>query len=240
MPFSHSWEGIEMIADALRTEIERYAARRRQNPLFALAEEGRLTRATVARYIANVHYVIQYTPVYLTRARDAAAKRGDAQLAAHYQAKLGEEVGHDAWSEKDLESFTRLSAQSPNTDVTRAMIDLVEFLARIIDEDPTLYLAYIAYAEYLVVLLGDEWLALLDERCGISRTSMTVIDNHVELDRDHADDAFAKIDALVGEPRKLPRMRQVLLETLERFDAFCVELTKDDREVPLRADASAA
>lgn len=224
-----------MIADALRTEIERYAARRHQNPLFVLAEEGRLTRATVARYIANVHYIIQYTPTYLVRARALATTRGDATLAAHYEQKLGEEVGHDTWSGNDLESLTRLVAQRPNVEVTDAMVGMVRWLASIIDEDPALYLAYIAYAEYLVVLLGDEWLALLDARCGIPRTSMTVIDNHVELDRDHADDAFARIDALVGDPRKLPRMRQVLLETLERFDAFCEELTKEDRERPARS-----
>ena len=102
---------------------------------------------------------------------------------------------------------------------------LLAFLESTIDEDPALYLAYILFAEYLVVLLGPEWLTLLEERCGIPRSSMTVIGNHVELDKEHVEEALAHIDDLVSDPRKLSRMREVLLQTIEHFERFCDEVT---------------
>ncbi len=100
-----------MIADALRTSIEQYARARSQNPVYALAEAGTLSATTVARYIANVHYIIQHTLIHLARARDVARARGDERLAMHYQKKLDEEQGHDAWSQRDLDSLARLVAQ---------------------------------------------------------------------------------------------------------------------------------
>jgi len=215
-----------MIAAALHAELERYASTMRHaNPLFYKAADGTMTPECISRYLANVHYLIRYTPTYLVRAREAAKARGDLALARHYQERLGEEVDHDKWAEQDLE---RIAAQVPTTlvrDVMPAWQELVAYLASIIDEDPVLYLSYILFAEQLIAALGPEWLLLLEERCGIPRSSMSVIANHAELDRDHVSDALARIDDLVGDPRKLPRMRQVLLESLRYFDRFCAEVT---------------
>jgi hypothetical protein len=105
--------------------------------------------------------------------------------------------------------------------------DLVTFLATTIDRDPVLYLSYILFAEYLIVLLGPEWLRMLEERCGIPRSSMTVIGNHIELDREHVEEALDQIDALVSDPHKLPSMRAVLLETFAYFDRFCADVTDE-------------
>jgi hypothetical protein len=217
-----------MIADALRAEIDRYAARmRRSNPLFYKAEDGTLTPACMTRYLANVRFLICHTPIYLERARDRAQRAGDGPLAQHYEEKRGEEQGHDAWADRDLERMSAASPAPARRDVLPSIRDLVAFLAMTIDEDPALYLSYILFAEYLIVLLGPEWLRLLEERCGIPRSSMTVIGNHIELDREHVEAALDRIDALVGNPRKLPRMREVLLDVLAYFDRFCVEVTEE-------------
>jgi hypothetical protein len=56
---------------------------------------------------------------------------------------------------------------------------------------------------------------------------MTVVANHAELDREHVQEALDEIDELVGDPRKLPRMRAVLLESMTRFDRFCAEITEE-------------
>jgi hypothetical protein len=216
-----------MIANALRAQIADYAVEmRRSNPLFFKAEDGTLTPGHIARYLANVHYLIVHTPIYLVRARDRARGLGLEALAQHYDHKKGEEVGHEEWAERDL---SRVSPLAPaKREVASTMRDLVAYIATIIDEDPTLYLAYILFAEHLMVVGGGEWLELLETRCGIPRTSMTVVGNHVELDREHVEEALDSIDDLVGDPQKLPRMRQVIADTIAHFERFCADVTQND------------
>lgn len=215
-----------MIADALRMQIHEYAARMpRTNPLYFLAAEGVLAPAQVVRYLENVHYLIQHTPAHLARARDAARRASDPALARHFEHKLAEEHGHDAWSARDIERLRELSRGAAPSGVVPGMRAFVEHIERIIEEDPRLYLAYILFAEYLIVLLGPAWLALLETRCGIPGSAMTVIGNHAELDRQHSEEAFEQIDELVSDPARLPRLREVLAATITLFDRFCVEVT---------------
>ena len=218
-----------MIADALRAEIESYAARmRKSNPLFVHAEDGSLSVPTVARYLANVHYLIRHTPIYLERARERSVAQNDDLLARHFEEKLDEEEGHDQWVEGDRARLSQEVGGRVSASVTVAMQELVTYLAEIIDEDPKLYLSYILFAEYLIVLLGPEWLTLLETRCGIPQSSMTVIAKHAELDREHTEEALDKIDDLVADPTMLPRMRQVLLASIEHFETFCAEVTRPE------------
>jgi hypothetical protein len=216
-----------MIGDALRAEIEKHAVRMKtSNPLFYMAEQGTMTAACLKRYVTNVHHLIRYTPVYLVRARDRALAIGERRLAQHYEDKRAEEVGHDVWAERDLE---RLATQTPTPSsgegVVPAMSDLVSYLADLIDEDPALYLSYILFAEHLIVILGAEWLRLLEERCNIPPSSLTVVGNHAELDRGHVEEALDCIDELVADPKKLPRMREVVMRTIALFERFCAEVT---------------
>lgn len=212
-----------MIGDALRTDIEAYAARRHQNPVFSMAERGTLTSEMMRRYIGCVHYMIRRTPVHLTRARERALELGDARLAAHFEQKLEEERGHDAWSAQDLASLAQMTSAPVEGDVPAAAMALGAYVEERIEEDPVLHLAYMAFAEYLTVILAPEWLGLLETRCGIPRTSVTVIDNHLELDRAHAEEAFCLADDLVGDPRKLGRMREALAGAIRFYDACCQE-----------------
>jgi hypothetical protein len=222
-----------MIANALRAQIAEYAVEmRRSNPLFYKAEDGSMTSANITRYLANVHYLIVHTPIHLGRARDRARAVGDERLAVHFEHKKGEEIGHEEWAERDISRVSPLLAVPVKREVTSSMRDMVSYIASVIDEDPTLYLAYILFAEHLMVVGGAEWLQLLEERCGIPRQAMTVVGNHVELDREHVEEALDSIDDLVGDPRKLPRMRRVIEETIAHFERFCAEVTEtrhDDR-----------
>lgn len=228
-----------MIASALRVEIERYAARmRRSNPLFSKAEDRTLTAACLTAYLANIRHLVSQTPVLLARARARALALGDTHLADHYALKFGEEEDHDAWAERDIERMSSGTTTPANRDISPSIHRLVAYLTETIDEDPCLYLAYILFAEYLTVILGPEWLRLLEERCGIPRSSMTVIANHVELDQEHVEEALDCIDQLVGQPDKLPRMRRVLLETITCFERFCVEVTEKRTHDPRLPEAS--
>lgn len=230
-----------MIGEALRAEIDRYAVEmRRSNPLFTKAEDGTLSAGCIARYLANIHSLIRYTPTYLARARDRARERGDDHLAAHYQHKRGEEVGHDEWAERDFHRVSAQASKRVHRETLPAIDDLIAYLAKLIDEDPALYLAYILFTEQLIVILGSEWLTLLEDRCGIPRSSMTVVANHAELDKEHVEEALEEIDDLVGDPTKLPKMREALLESISYFHRFCVEVTglEDFDDVRTSRDAA--
>jgi len=231
-----------MIADALRIEIERYAARMRTtNPLFMRAAQGTLNSVHMAHYLSSIQFLISHTPVHLKRAATRAAELGDEALSSHFLHKIAEEQGHEAWAESDVD---RVSARvrEPVRHPVATMRALVAFIEETIDADPALYLSYILFAEYLIVLMGPEWLELLEQRCGMPRTSMTVIDNHAELDRAHTEEALDQIDELVGDPRKLAPMRDVLFGTIARFDGFSIDVVAqaDAHHARLSAQAPAA
>ena len=229
-----------MISDALRIDIEKWASTKDQRALFAMAKSGRLTRPMVRTYIANVTYLIERTPGHLRRARERASALGDERLAGHYAHKLDEEEGHSVWGEADLESLSDVSTAGLGSSVTPAIAACASYLTKIIDEDPALYLTHLAFTEYVTVLLGPELLADIESRCGVPRSSMTVVDNHIELDREHAEEGFGIIDDLVGDPKKLAPMRRALAGLLEHFDRFCEEVTADRATAHEPAHVSAA
>lgn len=211
-----------MIGDALRLEVERYASRaRRTNALYTRAREGSVLPRHVAAYLTGIHYLILHTPVHLNLAKARAAERGDVELARHYAHKLGEESGHHVWAESDMEHLAETSVDATCSGVHQSVKDMVQYVEAVINEDPSLYLAYILFMEYVTVILGPEWIDLLESRCGVPRASMSVIDNHATLDRGHVDEGLAVIDALVGDPKKLSRMREALIGAAKHFDLFC-------------------
>jgi hypothetical protein len=214
-----------MIAVALRTDIERYAARMRfDNPLVSRAERGTLGPEHLARYLENIRVLVSHTPVHLMRAIERCRANGQSSLARHFGKKLGEEEGHDQWAERDAQRVAAMIGQVAPRQRAAALDELLTFIEATIDRDPTLYLAYISFAEYLIVLMGPEWLKVLDERCGIPASSMTVIGNHAELDAEHSEEAFDAIDELVVDPRKLNAMRATLQQTIRLFDRFSSEV----------------
>lgn len=211
-----------MIGKALRTDIEIYAGQLDRNPVFLAIMSGRMTRPMVTQYVSGLHYLLTHAPVQLAKARERARALGNEPLAEFFQLKVTEEVGHDAWAENDLR---QLHAKPPSrAEVPEEIKRIVQFVDALIAEDPQLYLAYIAFTEYFTVLKGPEWLALLEERCGIPQTAMTAIGKHVELDRDHAEEGFAAMDDVITDPRMLVRMRDALARTATHFDAFCAEI----------------
>jgi hypothetical protein len=217
-----------MIANALRVEIERYAARMpTENPLFSKAADGTFTPTCMVTYLTNLKHLLAHTGPFLTQARKLALASRDERLASHYEHKMVEEIGHETWADRDIERISTGSLITASATTLPSLHTLLTFLRRTIDEDPALYLSYILFVEYITVLLGPAWLSLLEERCGIPRSSMTVIGNHVEADREHVEEALDQIDLLVPQPHKLPRMREVLLESFVHFNRFCAEAMTD-------------
>jgi hypothetical protein len=214
-----------VIADALRTDIERFARRiEDENALFVGAAEGRITPSILASHLVNVRHLIRHTPVHLERARDRAVEAGEGALAEHFAEKLAEEQGHDRWADADLTRLrSRFGGEEPTGGPTPSLLGLLHHIEETIDRDPALYLAYILFAEYHVVLMGPRWLRLLEERCGIPASMLSVIGNHAELDQEHTAEGFEAIDALVPDPRMLAPMRETLRRSMELFQKFCAE-----------------
>lgn len=216
-----------MISDALRQDIERYSSVVKvSNPMFVRAADGTLGQENVARYLTNILHLLQHTPLYLERAKNRAMERGDGKLADYFERKLGEEAGHDEWAVSDIERFSTDFRVECSHGIVPSLSELLEYLRDTIDEDPTLYLAYILFAEYFTVLEAPEWLALLEERCGVPRQFMSAVANHAELDKHHVHEGLDAIDALVADPSYLTSMREALRRSIGYFDRFMVEVAE--------------
>lgn len=216
-----------MISDALRIDIEKWASTKDTRPLIVMAKSGRLTRAMVTRYIANITYMIHYTPIHLRLALDASRARGDEGLVGYFEHKIEEEDGHEVWGHEDLETLERVPVAPVAKSVTPAIRALAEHVPTLIAADPAFYLAYIAFVEYITVLVGPELLADIEGQCGVARTAMTVVDKHIELDKAHVEENFGVIDDLVPDPRKLSPMRNALAGVLVYFERFCEEVVEE-------------
>lgn len=224
-----------MIGNALRMDIEIYAGQSDRNALFATARAGQVSREMIMQYVGGLHFLMTKTPLVCTTARDRARALGDEALASHFQHKLEEETGHAKWAERDLKRLdTKRSDESgvslqqpqrPRFEPISSVNALASYVLGLAETQPSLVLAYVAFAEYITVIKGPELLDLLDTHCGIPKTSMTAVGNHVTIDRDHAEEAFSLMDDLVGDPRMLPEMRQALARAIELFEAFCTEVT---------------
>lgn len=214
-----------MIADALKSDIERYAAGMpRRNALYVGAAEGRLTPEMASYYLFNVRHLVRHTPVHLARARERALELGDHALADHWAGKQTEERGHDRWADQDLDRLQDGFRVGAISECSPALLGMIRRNEEVVERDPALYLAYALFTEYLVVLLGPTWLALIEQRCGMPASMFSIIGKHAELDREHTAEGLEAIDALVTDPAKLGPMREVLRETFAFFERFGAEV----------------
>ncbi len=228
-----------MIANALRVDIDQYAATlRTQNALFVKTLQGTLAKSEIVSYLANIREIIIQAQDAMIFASKQARARNDVALAEWFAHKQVEEKGHDTWAVRDIsqvrsdDSGTQLAFSSQ---VVPAIRELVANNLAVIDEDPALYLTYTLFTEYLTVIAGPEWLSILEERCHVPRAAMTVVGNHIELDKDHVEEALESIDRLVTDPKKLARMREVLKQHMTFFDEFCLQITSEAHVEPQRA-----
>jgi hypothetical protein len=214
-----------MISAALQREIEAYALELLdRGVLFNAARHGKLTPDAIAVYVANLRLLVQHTEINLRLARDRAEQLGMPDLAKHFAHKLSEEVGHERWAENDLASLRADFRLTSSVRVSSSIKGLLAYLREAIGENPVRYLAYILFAEYLTVLVGPELLALLEQRCGIPQSSMTIVGRHAELDKLHVSEGVSEIDALVTDDNYLAPLLETLGRSMQYFDSFCAEI----------------
>ena len=207
----------------LAAAIEAYANDlRTHHPLLGLARSGQLGPSDVARYLMNVRFMIRHTPLHLSQARRRAAELDQLALAAFYEEKLAEESGHDVWANDDLAHLGREFAVAPPEAPSRHLQDLAHFLERLIAKEPSHYLGYVLFSEYVTVLLGPIWVRALTMQCGIPSEALSVVSRHIELDQDHVRKELEQMDALLaGSPVAL---FDALHRSMRCFRAFCDDL----------------
>ncbi|HEY2408653.1 MAG TPA: hypothetical protein VGI10_21755 [Polyangiaceae bacterium] len=181
-------------------------------------------------YLSNARYLVRNTPRHTEMARRRSQELGRPALAAHFAHKLVEETGHDRWADADLAQMSDLFGSRASERPTAALVELMGYLDQAIQEEPAGYLAYALHAEYFTVLIGPEWVRMLDERCGVPRTAMTVVTKHVTLDQDHVLEGAREIDALVTDPALLPVLQRVLSRAMSYLESFYDQIYEQTQE----------
>lgn len=187
-----------MIDNQLKVEIETYAERlRRSSRLLKRARSGELSTQAVQTFLWNIRYVLLQSTPNLELAESVARERGYAELADFYAKKILEEDGHDRWAEQDLLSLNPVLDLRSDVAPLTPLTELMEFLRTTVRREPTHFLVYLLFAEYLTVLLGPEWVTTLAAHCGIPASSMTSIGKHAELDKHHVQDDLLVMSSLL-------------------------------------------
>ena len=214
-----------MIVDELKERIESYARDvELSHPLMLRARAGTLTPHEIAAYVSNMRYSMRCIYRHLVAARDRAEQLGLEVVAEYFSRKFDEEYGHDAWAEEDL---ARLSAdyRTGEFSPTPTMVEFMDYLTETVQNDPRYYLAYTLFLEYLTVLAGPQFLAAIEEHCGIPKSHMSVVSKHVELDKHHVDEALEEMTVLT---RGVDRagMAETLARSMDFFSRSCTEVMK--------------
>ncbi|HVU03472.1 MAG TPA: hypothetical protein VHE30_17050 [Polyangiaceae bacterium] len=213
-----------MIGTVLCSDIEDYANVLRSGPLLGRARKGALPPSVVGRYLASIHYLLQYTPVHLRLAAELARARGETPIAEYYEQKFEEEASHHKWAESDRDVlFSRFGVEAVQ-EPAAAMRAMVSTTRAQIEAAPASYLAYILFAEYFTVILGPEWVAALERNCGVPSGALTSVSRHVELDKHHVAEGREVIERLASDGTLDDVLRSTLKETMTAFSAFCDEL----------------
>lgn len=210
----------------VKQAIEAWVAHFRQSVLREAARMPDLPPRLVGRYLESLRYLLLHSERHLVVAAARSQALGRAGLAALFQRKSHEEDGHVAWADSDLSQLP--AAATAGLTPAPGIIELVELQRELIDRDPLLFAVYTVWAEYMTVLTGGEWLAILSA-CGYEHTQVSAVSKHLEVDREHATHCFDELESLwTGEPSL-----EALLAVIERagriFEKFCDELRNEVR-----------
>lgn len=213
-----------MIGD-LKLRIEQYyESGKYSNPLFRKAASGQLHPMELQQYLRSTHYLVHHTPIHLKMAEEISRERKHVGLAEFFHAKRREEDGHDRWAESDLNHLEKKFHPVEQRHVAKAILKLIQYNHSNIETDPALYLPYIFLAEYFTVLMGPTWLRDLEAKCGFTREMVSVVGNHIELDKDHIIHDLQALTNLVDAHLYRELFMTVLEECLGFYDAFATEI----------------
>ncbi len=212
-----------MLSQILLRDVESYATRLRESSLLTRAKTRALPPEAIGLYLAGLRYLTHAGVQLLSRAADCADRKADEGIADHLRKKLEEEVGHYRWADNDIHNLERLFKIRVGRQASPALRNLMAFLADEIDARPAHFLAYTLLVEHVTVVVGPEWLETLERHSGVLPSNLSIVRNHVELDREHVEEGLTDIDLLV-DPADLDGMRRTIRTSSEHLDAFFGEV----------------
>lgn len=222
-----------MLAQRMRARIDAFRDEAfASHPFFLRIQQGRFTEAMLRLFLENVLHLVRHTPVHLRLAEHHTTRLARPALAAYYQNKLREEVGHDQWAEDDLKALDGKPpgggrAQAETTiRALPSMAAMLRYNEKNLRDAPELYLAHILFAEYFTVVATPPMVLALEEKCGIPRTCLSVLTEHAELDQGHVDEWSEVLPRLVDERQDAARLVASLEETMRLYAAFCREIAE--------------
>lgn len=202
------------LARTLKERTESYWNEgKRTNPFLSGLFQGTLPPEAMARFLVHARHLVSFTPAHLSLAVKEAEKRSLPQLAAYLAEKHAEEQGHDEWANDDLKKITTMKgmARTQPAEIDPSMTALVQHNEALIRKDPTLYLAYIFFAEYSCVYAGPDLVEAQEKKCGFPQGSLTIISKHAELDQHHV----AEWEEVIGTLVDARRYGSVFHDTME-------------------------
>jgi pyrroloquinoline quinone (PQQ) biosynthesis protein C len=214
-----------MVAELIKTEIDNYLERlKRTSPLFQNARNGKLQPENIANYVFNIRHLVSQTQFHLALARKRASMKNSPSLAQYFASKMQEEAGHEVWGDEDLERIRARYGKAPTPRVSSFMKKLIDEIEESIERNPALYVVYMLFAEYQTVAAGPEILELMETNCQIPKEMISVVGNHIELDRDHAEEGLKCADEFLTDSRTIEEARITLLRFITLFEGFCSEM----------------
>jgi hypothetical protein len=214
------------VGDRLKFTIEAWVDDFRLTVLKELAQRSTLPPRFLARYLESLRYLFVHSERSLIIAAQRSRELGRDELAAYFAGKAHEEDGHATWAEDDLAHLPVAARE----DVTPApaIIELVRLQRTLIAKDPMCFAAYALWAEYMTVLLGDEWLAILSA-CGYRPTQVSAVSKHLEADREHAAHAFEELSRLWTGLPSMGVLEDAIKQAGQTFEQFSCELMSEVR-----------
>jgi hypothetical protein len=205
----------------LRGFIQAWSSDMLQHPLAQLARSGQLPAPALAAYLESLRLVFASSERSLPLALERSKQLGDPGLVGYFERKIPEELGHDRWAADDLQQLPATAKE--NLSALPSALRLIQLQRDLIADHPLYFVAYILWAEYFSVLVGDSWLDAL-ESSGYARRQVTAVSKHIETDREHAAAVIQEIDTLWhGEPSQ-ENIVHAVQRASQLFEAFCAEI----------------
>jgi hypothetical protein len=216
----------QQLLDHLSVLIARQAA---CNPLLLSGERGKLSRDQIACYLYNTAYFALNTQIQVELGLYKARATNQPELVHFFLEKKAEESGHDQWAIRDLERLQCSGEKVRRFAVHESLRNLFSYVQAQLDRDPSFYLIYSLFAEYINAQLAPGFVRMLVERCAVSEDQLSMLVNHAKLDPDHVAEDCRVIDALdaKGCAPSLKESREFLDQLDRQFCDYCRGISED-------------
>jgi hypothetical protein len=186
--------------------------------LFSGPSKGIITKDIIKNYLHNVKYLIHHTPKHLSMAVKQADQFERSLFKSFFLEKIAEEDGHENWADVDLNQKHGTDCDPNKVDIN--IKNLMTYVENSILNDERCYIGYIFLSEYVTVNLGGPWLSDLERYCGIKPDQLSVVKNHVELDKHHINDDLEILNKMFNDPNLQNETLKFVENCMDYFKKF--------------------